>query len=234
MVVLIPKVKEPSRIKDLRPISLCNVIYKVVSKVIANQLKLVLPEIVSENQSAFIPGRLIADNSIIAFECIHHIQTANANSTLLCAYKLDLSKAYDRVDWLFLERGLSKWGFSDQWISRVMACISSVKYSVKFNGKLLESFSPSRGLRQGDPLSPFLFLFVADALSILLNKSMNKEGIQGVTIYRGARSSHIFYLRMIPSCFSMPQSSRLSWLKVLNMYMTTTGQLTNLSKWSIR
>uniref|UniRef100_A0A8I6Y5T1 Reverse transcriptase domain-containing protein n=1 Tax=Hordeum vulgare subsp. vulgare TaxID=112509 RepID=A0A8I6Y5T1_HORVV len=110
-----------------------------------NRLRPFLTELISENQSAFIPGRLISDNSIIAFECIHHIQSMKENSPALCAYKLDLSKAYDRVDWDFLEMALMRWGFSQTWILRVMACVTSVKYSVKFNGKLLESFSPSRG-----------------------------------------------------------------------------------------
>ena len=190
-LLLIPKVPHPKEIKDFRPI---NVVYKIVSKFMVNRLRPLLMELILENQSAFIPGRLISDNSIIAFECIHHIQSVKENSLALCAYKLDLSKAYDRVDWSFLERALSKWGFSYQWISRIMACVTSVKYSVKFNGKLLEPFSPSRGLRQGDPLSPFLFLFVADALSILLNKSMREEGLKGVKICRSAPViSHLLF-----------------------------------------
>ena len=114
------------------------------------------------------------------------------NSPAACAYKLDLSKAYDRVDWEFLEQALIKWGFSLEWISWIMACVKSVKYSVKFNGKLLESFTPSRGLRQGDPLSPFLFLFIADALSSLLSKLVHEGEFKGVQSAVVLQLSHIY------------------------------------------
>lgn len=98
------------------------------------------------------------------------------------------------MDWDFLEGALVKWGFSAQWIPLVMACVKSVKYSVKFNGKLLDSFIPTRGLRQGDPLSPFLFLFVADALSALVHKSVEEEGQKGVTICRRAPTiTHLLF-----------------------------------------
>ena len=97
-IVLILKVPFPKELKDFRPISLCNVIYKIVSKCLVNRLRPMLAELISENQSAFVPGRLISDNSIIAFECLHHIQSLKQTRQAACAYKLDLSKAYDRVD----------------------------------------------------------------------------------------------------------------------------------------
>ena len=98
MVVLIPKVKSPSRIKDLRPISPCNVLYKVVSKVIANRLKTILPDLISQNQSAFVPGRLITDNILMAFEVSHFLMNKRAGKEAYVAVKVDMSKAYDRVD----------------------------------------------------------------------------------------------------------------------------------------
>lgn len=96
-IALIPKVSSPSDLKDFRPISLYNVVYKVVSKCLVNHLRPLLTDLIFENQSVFIPGRLISDNTIIAFECIHHIQTSRQENSY-CVYKLDLSKAYDRVD----------------------------------------------------------------------------------------------------------------------------------------
>lgn len=97
-IVLIPKVQFLENLKDFIPISLCNVIYKVVSKCLVNRLRPLLDDIISPNQSAFISGRMITDNALIAFECIHTINSCTADRGNFCAYKLDLSKAYDRVD----------------------------------------------------------------------------------------------------------------------------------------
>ena len=140
-IVLITKVPHPKDQKDFRPESFCNVIYKIVSKCMVNMLHPLLTELISENQSAFIPGRLISDNTVIAFECIHHIQSSLQEQSY-CAYKLDLSKAYDRVDWDFWESALLKWGFSVSWVNRIMVCVRSIKYAVKFNGKMLDQFTP--------------------------------------------------------------------------------------------
>jgi hypothetical protein len=115
-IVLIPKGDNPEELKDFRPISLCNMIYKVISKCLVNRFRPLLGEIISPEQSAFVPGRLITDNAIIAFECIHSIQRGVGDREEFCAYKLDLSKAYDRVDWGFLKKLLVKLGFQSQWV----------------------------------------------------------------------------------------------------------------------
>ncbi|GKV15133.1 hypothetical protein SLEP1_g25935 [Rubroshorea leprosula] len=142
-IVLIPKVKCLSSMKDLRPISLCNVLYKVISKVLTNRLKSILPQIISNNQSAFVPGRLIYNNVTVAFEAIHHLKHKRVGHRGDMAVKLDLSKAFDRVEWNFLEDIMRAMGFPDKWINHVMMCVRTVnllfgKASEREAQKLLE------------------------------------------------------------------------------------------------
>jgi len=120
VIVLIPKVANPKSLKDLRSISLCNVLYKVASKVLAGRLKLVLPEIISQNQSAFVPGRLITDNVLVAYELTHYLQNKRSGSEGCAALKLDMSKAYDRVEWHFQRGMMEQLGFDRRWINLMM------------------------------------------------------------------------------------------------------------------
>jgi hypothetical protein len=142
VVVLIPKVANPKKLKDLRPISLCNVVYKIASKVLSNRLKLVLPDIISLNQSDFVSGCLITDNVLLAYEMTHFLQNKRARIEGYAALKLDMSKAYDQVEWGFLRKMMSKLGFHQNWVKVVMNFISTVSYRVRVNGGLTEEIIP--------------------------------------------------------------------------------------------
>ena len=176
-IVLIPKCAEPKCMGDFRPISLCNVLYKIVSKVMANKLKQFLGDIISLQQSAFVPKRLITDNALVAFEVFHAMKRRTEGAEGSIALKLDMSKAYDRVEWSFLMCVMEKLGFSEAWIYRVRMLLESTSFTFKINGRIDGFLVPSRGLRQGDPISPYLFLLCADAFSMLLDKAARERAI---------------------------------------------------------
>ena len=134
-ICLIPKTVRPNRMTELRPISLCNVAYKIISKVLCQRLKGLLPNLISETQSAFVTGRLISDNILIAQEMFHGLRTNSSCKDKFLAIKTNMSKAYDRVEWIFLRRLLLKMGFSTDWVALLMQCISTVNYKVLLKGQ---------------------------------------------------------------------------------------------------
>ena len=166
-ITLILKVRNSEKVTEFRPISLCNVLYKIVSKVIANRLKPLLNSIIFDTQSAFIADWLISNNVLIAFESLHLMKNNRTGKTGFMALKLDMSKAYDRVKWSFLEKVFLKMGFQESWVVLVMECITTVTYSILVNGEPKGLITPSRGLREGDPLSPYLFLFCVEGLNAI-------------------------------------------------------------------
>ncbi|XP_042952211.1 uncharacterized protein LOC122289292 [Carya illinoinensis] len=133
-IALIPKVKDPLLASEFRLISLCNVMYKLISKVLANRLKKVLPLLISHKQSAFIPERLITDKVMIAYEALHSMKTRQKGKVGSMTLKLDMAKVYDRIEWRFVESIMRKMGFEERWIGLIMQCVSSVTYLVLVNG----------------------------------------------------------------------------------------------------
>ena len=130
---------------------------------------MILPAIISEKQSAFVLGGLLTDNVLIAYECLHTIRNQNSKRPFF-ALKIDMMKAYDRVEWNYLYGCLCNLGFAPSWIQMVMRCVTRVRYAVRVNGELTEPVVPSRGIRQGDPISPYVFLLCTEGLSCMLQQ----------------------------------------------------------------
>jgi len=230
-IVLIPKVKNPDKLKDLRPISLCNVIYKIVSKALANRLKQILLEMISPAQSAFVPGRLISNNILIAYELTHYMKQKKKGKEGYAAVKLDMSKAYDRVEWHFLAQMMEKLEFHQRWINVVMKCVSSVSYKIRVNGELTETFKPERGQRQGDPLSPYLFLLCAEGFSALLQRAEEIRLMRGVKVCPRAPSvSHLLFADDSLILFRANRGDAQQLQSILRLYEECSGQLINKDK----
>lgn len=230
LLVLIPKVNNPQELSQYRPISLCNVLYKLCSKTLANRLRVILDDIISEEQSAFVPGRLITDNVLIAYECIHYLRNKRGK-TGDCAIKLDMAKAYDRVEWGYLEAIMQALGFPDRWCNLIMKCVSSVSFSVRVNGLFSDSFIPTRGIRQGDPISPYLFLLCSEGLSCMMRSIGPLYVSRGVRVSRNA--PWISHLLFADDCLVFTQATERGAERVaaiLEDYNRASGQLVNKSK----
>jgi hypothetical protein len=163
LIALIPKTDTPSTYKEFRPISLCNIIYKIITKVLVHRLRPILNNIIGPFQSSFLPGRGTSDNSIVLQEVVHFMRKTKRKKGY-AAFKLDLEKAFDNVNWDFLSLCLQDFGFPDITIKHIMYCVSSSTFSVLWNGNKLPQFKPSHGLRQGDPLSPYLIILCMEKL----------------------------------------------------------------------
>ncbi|XP_060962217.1 uncharacterized protein LOC115711062 [Cannabis sativa] len=233
-IILIPKKKNVSNMGDLRPISLCNVLYKIISKVLAKRLKIVLPHIISENQSAFIPGRLISDNIMVSYEVMHYFKRKRKGQTGYMALKLDLSKAYDRIEWGFLMAMMSKMGFHNRFIELIFHTISTVEYKIVHGGHEIGPIVPSRGIRQGDSLSPYLFLICAEGFSSLLRRAERSGHIRGCKVANGAPTiSHMLFADDSYVYCRATENEADNVLRILDMFEVASGQQVNRAKSSI-
>lgn len=171
-IILIPNRVTQSTPADFRPIALCNTIYKIMTKTINNRLSKVLPKLISHQQCVVIQGSTTFENALLGLELLHHISKSSSN---LIALKLDLSKAIDRVEWNLVLYLLRRMSFPPHLIHIINHCIATSHIAIKFNNTKTPYFKPTRGLWQGDPLSPLLFILCTESFSALIHKVMDEN-----------------------------------------------------------
>ncbi|KAH9781699.1 reverse transcriptase domain-containing protein [Citrus sinensis] len=187
------KTENHSSLKMYRPISLCNIAYKTITKMIANQLHSILPHLVGPHQTSFVPGRHITKNIVIAQEVVHSMRK-KTGATGFMAIKVDLEKAYDRFSWEFISDTLREARIPPDLIQVIMACITSVTMRILWNGEATDEFVPSRGIRQGCPLSPYLFVLCIECLSHGIHNAVNVGKWRPIMLSRiGTPLSHLFF-----------------------------------------
>lgn len=177
---LIPKGDNLEDANGFRPIALCNVIYKIITSLIAKRLKPLLDKLISAEQTGFVEGRQILDGLVVTQEVIHSLKVKKQKGMMI---KLDFSKAYDRLNWNYLEKVLESFGFNRRWIAWIHSLISSPNFSILVNRTPTKTFNASRGIRQGDPLSPFLFILAAEGLGRFIKQEREANRIKGLNLW---------------------------------------------------
>ena len=230
-VSLIPMKTDALEVKDFRPISLVGGTYKILAKLLANRLKVVLPTIISSSQNAFVQGRQILDSVLIASECLDS-RLKHGGLGVLC--NLDAEKAYDHVNWSFLIYMLQRCGFPVRWRNWINFCISTARFFILVNRSLREFFPSSRRLRQGDPLSPLLFVIVMEALSRLLDRAVRERLFLGFSVGSLAENSLMISHLLFADdtlIFCGANSDHISNLRyVFTWFEAVSGLKINLSK----
>lgn len=242
-ITLIPKCASPQGLNDFRPISLVGCLYKIITKILAARMKRVLPKVIHDTQYAFLEGRGMLDSVVIANEVIHEAKSVGMSAMV---FKVDFEKAYDSVRWKFLFYMLRRMNFGEKWIKWVKGCLESSYVSVLVNGSPTNEFKMEKGVRQGDPLAPFLFLVVAEGLNGLLREAVLKEKFKPCKVGRGlgvevgllqfaddalflgeASLSNMVTLKCILRCFELVSGMKINFHKSKIAGIAVTDPITN-------
>jgi len=225
-ITLIPKKSDAEQVKDFRPISLVHRFAKLVTKILANRLASHLNEMVSPNQSAFIKKRFIQDNFMLVQQTVKFLHNQKQPRILL---KLDITKAFDSVSWSFLLEVLRKLGFGSRWCDLICGLLASSSTQVLLNGIPGEFIQHKRGLRQGDPLSPMLFILVMDVLNWMVTRASEAGLLQPLST-RPIQHRISLYADDV-ALFLRPAAADISLtLQLLNLFGDASGLKTNVQK----
>ncbi|KAH9722962.1 reverse transcriptase domain-containing protein [Citrus sinensis] len=213
-----------------RPISLCTVTYKTVTKIIGNRLKAILPELIGPYQTSFVPGRHIIENIIVAQEIIYSMRRKTGNRGQM-AIKVDLEKAYDRLSWDFIQDTLLKAGLPTDFVHITMNCITTTRMNVLWGGEFKDDFLPSRGIRQRDPISPYIFVLCIERLSHGICHAFNMGEWKLIRLARhGTPFTHLFFADdlLLLAEASCDQAKVLN--TILDVFCTSSGEKVNKAK----
>ncbi|GJY52247.1 RNA-directed DNA polymerase, eukaryota [Tanacetum coccineum] len=226
-ITLIPKSQEAKMVKEFHPISLIGSMYKIITKVLANRLSLVISELVSDVQSAFVSNRHILDAPFILNELLSWCKHKKSKALI---FKIDFEKAFDSVRWDYLNVVLANFGFGLKWRSWIQGCLNSAMGSILVNGSPTSEFKFSKGLKQGDPLSPFLFILIMESLHLSFNNVVNAGLYNGIQIDESLNLSHLFYADDVIFVGKWNSSNLSTIVNVLKWFYLASGLKINLNK----
>lgn len=228
-ICIIPKIDHPETIKQFKPISLCNVSYKIVSKLLVNRIKHFLKDLISQNQNSFLHGRG-CDVNYIASEILHSMKSRKGKFGWF-ALKIGLEKAYDRMDWNFIRFCLSRKGFDRYSCDLILSCITSPSTSVLVNGKASTPFQTSRGIRQGDPISPYIFIICMEYLAVLISEYLDQGNWKPFYLKRnGTPISHLMFADDLILFGDTSNKTLKGMIEFLDQFWDCVGQKMNNSK----
>ncbi|KAI0496707.1 hypothetical protein KFK09_023031 [Dendrobium nobile] len=229
-ITLIPKSTNAESIGDFRPIALCNTLYKIIAKLLAERMKPIMPKIIKENQAGFIKKRISTDNVILDNEILQ-FSRKSSNIRLMCV-KYDIKKAFDSVSRHFLLARMKQKGFPNSFIKWIEACILDVWFSLCMDGSLEGFFQSSSGLRQGCPLSPYLFSIVMDGLSCLLDSNLLEQYFEGFS-FGNFRLTHLLYADDLIIFGKAEVDNCIKLSNILKEFSRATGLHVNFGKSSV-
>ena len=228
--VLIPKSDNPPSFQEYRPISLCNCIYKIISKIISNCIKTFLCTHIEKEQFAFLHHRQIHEAIGTSQEALHSIKTKRLKSTIL---KIDLTKTFEQVNWSYLHLILIHTGFPLSFINWIMGCICHAIFSIILNGIASDFFHTGQGLHQGCLLSPLLFVMVMEGLSVLIKNAKTQGLLHGLQISDLLHLTHLLFLDDVLIFLNGSRQDVVQFEFLLKFFCRATGKVPNALKSSI-
>lgn len=227
-ISLLPNVKDPLTLAEFRPISLIGCVYKNIVKVLASRIKKVIGAVIDETQTAFVHGRNILDAPMIINEVYTWAKKFKRRTFL---FKVDFEKAFNSINWGYLESVMSQMGLGDKWRFWIRGCLSSSRASVLINGTATKDFPITKGVRQGDPLSPFIFIIAMEGLNVAIKTACLKELFKGVDIpNNGPYLSHLFYAGDAIFIGNWATSDFVNLARILRCFHVSSGLKVNFHK----